>query len=202
MAREPVRPVKWKRTDLTEQLPDDNQGFPPEYGPHSVDRLKDAKPIDVFFSIWTDEMLERICKKGKRYAQQKGNHSFHLHKESLLKALGILILSGYVQLPQRRMFWERSADANNVAVTANMPRERFLEILRYIHFNNNLELDKDDRLYKIRPLIDHLNGKFKELAKPLAESLSVDEAMEPYYGHHPSKQFIRGKPVRFGYKVL
>ena len=25
--------------------------------------------------------------------------------------------------------------------------------------------------------------------------------MEPYYGHHPSKQFLRGKPVRFGYKV-
>ena len=24
--------------------------------------------------------------------------------------------------------------------------------------------------------------------------------MEPYYDHHPSKQFIRGKPIRFGYK--
>jgi hypothetical protein len=25
--------------------------------------------------------------------------------------------------------------------------------------------------------------------------------MIPYFGGHPTKQFIRGKPVRFGYKI-
>lgn len=30
--------------------------------------------------------------------------------------------------------------------------------------------------------------------------LSIDEAMVKYFGHHSAKQFIRGKPVRFGYK--
>ena len=30
--------------------------------------------------------------------------------------------------------------------------------------------------------------------------LSTDEAMETYYGHHPPKQFIQGKPLRSGYK--
>ena len=24
--------------------------------------------------------------------------------------------------------------------------------------------------------------------------------MEPYYGHHTMKQFIRGKPIRYGFK--
>jgi Transposase IS4 len=28
----------------------------------------------------------------------------------------------------------------------------------------------------------------------------VDESMAPYFGRHGAKQFIRGKPVRFGYK--
>lgn len=32
------------------------------------------------------------------------------------------------------------------------------------------------------------------------EKLSIDEAMIKYFGHHSSKQFIRGKPVRFGFK--
>ena len=31
--------------------------------------------------------------------------------------------------------------------------------------------------------------------------LSVDEAMVPYYGRHGAKMFIRGKPIRFGYKI-
>jgi hypothetical protein len=29
----------------------------------------------------------------------------------------------------------------------------------------------------------------------------TDEAMIKYFGPHPLKQFIRGKPTRFGYKV-
>ncbi|KRX30844.1 PiggyBac transposable element-derived protein 3, partial [Trichinella murrelli] len=31
--------------------------------------------------------------------------------------------------------------------------------------------------------------------------LSIDEGMVPYYGHHTCKMFIRGKPIRFGYKI-
>jgi hypothetical protein len=30
---------------------------------------------------------------------------------------------------------------------------------------------------------------------------SIDEIMIPYYGRHSTKQFIYGKPIRFGYKV-
>ncbi|KAL3258170.1 hypothetical protein MRX96_046422 [Rhipicephalus microplus] len=32
-------------------------------------------------------------------------------------------------------------------------------------------------------------------------SLSIDESMVPYYGHYSCKMFIRGKPIRFGYKI-
>jgi len=31
--------------------------------------------------------------------------------------------------------------------------------------------------------------------------LSIDESMVPYFGRHSCKQFIRGKPIRFGYKL-
>lgn len=33
------------------------------------------------------------------------------------------------------------------------------------------------------------------------EYLSIDESMLPYHGKHSAKQFIRNKPVRFGYKM-
>ncbi|CAI6371246.1 unnamed protein product [Macrosiphum euphorbiae] len=29
---------------------------------------------------------------------------------------------------------------------------------------------------------------------------SIDESMVPYFGRHGCKQFIRGKPIRFGFK--
>ena len=31
---------------------------------------------------------------------------------------------------------------------------------------------------------------------------SVDEKIVQYFGKHPMKQFIRGKPIRFGFKEL
>ncbi|KAI4467745.1 transposase is4 [Holotrichia oblita] len=34
----------------------------------------------------------------------------------------------------------------------------------------------------------------------LQEHLSIDEIMVPYYGKHYAKQYIRGKPIRFGFK--
>ena len=35
----------------------------------------------------------------------------------------------------------------------------------------------------------------------LHHNLSIDESMVPYFGRHSCKQFIRGKPIRFGYKL-
>lgn len=34
------------------------------------------------------------------------------------------------------------------------------------------------------------------------EDLSIDEQMVPYFGRHSCKMFIRGKPIRFGYKLF
>jgi len=66
--------------------------------------------------------------------------------------------------------------------------------------NNNHSLDSQDKLYKIRPLVDKLKKKFVEHFVP-SEHLNFDESMVKYFGRHGSKQFLRGKPIRFGYKI-
>ncbi|GFS38604.1 chimeric ERCC6-PGBD3 protein [Nephila pilipes] len=53
---------------------------------------------------------------------------------------------------------------------------------------------------KLRPLFNHLNERFLTHF-PNEQHLSIDECMVPYFGHLGCKQFIKGKPVRFGYKV-
>ena len=34
-----------------------------------------------------------------------------------------------------------------------------------------------------------------------AKDLAIDEQLVPYYSRHTVKMFIRGKPIRFGYKT-
>jgi hypothetical protein len=81
-----------------------------------------------------------------------------------------------------------------------MRRNRFEELMQYVHLSNNFVLPADDRFGKVRPLVNHLNEKFLLFA-PHSENLSIDEGMIRYFGHHPCKQFMRQKPTRFGYKV-
>ena len=116
--RVPDSSFQWRRVKLSDQPAGVQAEFLPEYAPHPVDRPQDATPLEIFTNIWTDNFLEFICKETKRYAQQKGNHRFTFDTKALIKFLGIRILSGYVQQPQRRMLWERGADTNNAAVKA------------------------------------------------------------------------------------
>ena len=82
-----------------------------------------------------------------------------------------------------------------------MSRNKFEKIHQYLHFNDDMSIDYNDRVYKIRPIIDHLNACFGQFFQPFGQKYSLDEAMEPYYGHHSMKQFIRGKPIRYGFKL-
>ncbi|KAK9745018.1 Transposase IS4 [Popillia japonica] len=88
----------------------------------------------------------------------------------------------------------------NTAVYKTMRRDRFKQILQFIHCADNTNIDKEDKLYKLRPFINLLQKKFKEQFVPV-ENLDFDEAMIKYYGKHGCKQFIKGKPIRFGFKV-
>ena len=78
-----------------------------------------------------------------------------------------------------------------------MSLNRFEETIR--SFADNTKIPQNNKLCKIRPIFDHFNNKFKELALSLPSIWAVDEAMEPYW-HHGMKQFMRGKTVRIEYK--
>lgn len=114
--------------------------------------------------------------------------------------LGILLLSGYVPLSRRRMFWQNRKDTYNAMVAEAIVRDRFEFIMSNIHFCDNNALDATDKFAKIRLLFNMLNERF-QLYAPHEENHSLDETMVPYFGRHGCKQFIRGKPIRWGYKL-
>ena len=58
------------------------------------------------------------------------------------------------------MYWSVEEDFRVPLVANAMSRNRFDEILRFLHFNDNPNLVKTDKMTKLRPLIDRLNQKF------------------------------------------
>ncbi len=74
-------------------------------------------------------------------------------------------------------------DVRNELIASSMWRNSFDEIIKNLHAADNTNLDKEDKFAKVRPILGILNERFL------------------YYGGHPTKQSIRGKPIRWGYKA-
>lgn len=158
----------------------------------------DVSPAAIFQLFFDKEVMDKILYFSNLYAQQK-NRPGDITQDELFCFIGVLLLSGYVPLPRKKMYWQNRADANNKMVCDAISRDRFQFIMSNIHCNDNTQLDKADKYAKLRPLFDILNKKFFDHA-PIEENHSIDESMIPYFGRHSGKQFIRGKPIRWGYK--
>ena len=71
--------------------------------------------------------------------------------------------------------------------------------MQFLHLAGNSKINSN-RYYKVRLLFNAVNETFKQL--PFQRNISIDESMIKYYGKHNTKQFIRGKPIRFGFKLF
>jgi len=150
--------------------------------------------VKMFPQVFVDHLVEQT----NLYASLSNENFNPVTTSEMLTFIGILYLTGYVRLPARDMYWERSADTHQSFVSDAMRRDRFREIFRYIHLADNMRMD-NDKYYKVRPIFRILNEAFKSCAA--YADFSVDESIIPYFGKHGTKQFIRGKPIRFGFKL-
>ncbi|KRY99339.1 PiggyBac transposable element-derived protein 3 [Trichinella zimbabwensis] len=141
------------------------------------------------------EKIEDFADKSQRYALQK-----EVHVEDLMRFFGLILLSGYHSVPNENHFWSTADDVCVPIVPRVMARNKFKKVKRYFYLVDNSKLKKDDLMGKIKPLYDYLNQKLLQFGV-FKEKLSIDESMVPYYGHHSSKMFIRGKPIRLGQKI-
>jgi Transposase IS4 len=109
--------------------------------------------------------------------------------------MSILILSGYCVVPGKRMYWKSSDDVRNDLIYNAMRRERFVQIMRFVHFSDNTRPDMNDKMWKMRPFMNLVKSNFLKVFIPTKE-MDYDESMVAYFGRHGCKQFIRGKPIR------
>ena len=84
-----------------------------------------------------------------------------------------------------------------------LERDRFLALWTCCHFVDELDpnLDKTDKLYKVRPMLDLLLPRFRYFYAP-HQHLSLDEGMIPSKNRLAFKQYIKSKPIKWGIKAF
>ena len=188
---------KWKKSDkFAHQMP---AGLPVPLA-NSHPELVIKSPIELFDMIFTEEMFENLKQQFELYAHRDANHpAFSASVDDIRRFVGILLISGYHCLPCERDYWSTADDLGCELVMKTMTRARFQELKRFAHVADNQALGAT-KVAKIQPLYDGLNNSLLKFGV-FDHMLSTDESMVPYYGHHSAKMFIRGKPIRFGYKI-
>ncbi|XP_018575621.1 piggyBac transposable element-derived protein 3-like [Anoplophora glabripennis] len=156
--------------------------------------------VDIFEMFLDDDIINFLAEESNKYAGFINCPSPNITEDEIRCFVAILYLTGYVVLPGKRFYWDTGADMHNKLVSDTMRRDRFIQIMRFIHCADNTQLDKKDKMAKLRPFIQKLKKNFLNYFVP-TQNLDYDEAMVKYYGRHPCKQYIKGKPIRFGYKV-
>ncbi|KAM6148461.1 piggyBac transposable element-derived protein 2 [Erethizon dorsatum] len=165
--------------------------------PHIEDlKSQELSPVGLFELFFDEGTINFIVNETNRYAWQK-SINLGLTAQELKCVLGVLILSGYISYPRRRMFWETSPDSHHHLVADAIRRDRFELIFSYLHFADNSELDESDRFAKVRPLIVRMNCNFQKHA-PLEEFYSFGESLCEYFGPRGSRRL---PSVRLGYKI-
>ena len=116
------------------------------------------------------------------------------------KFFGILIWMGLVKQPSIECYWSKDKKYKNEIVSC-MVRNRFELILRFWHFSNNLEAPQNDKIHKIRQLVNRLVSKYQEIMTP-GQQVAVDESMVPFRGRLGIKQYIPNKRHKYGVKLF
>ena len=157
--------------------------------------------IEYFCEFLSDDILESIVMQSNLYAvQEDPSKPLGLTKNELECFLGTLFAMSLVKLSNSCLYWSSLLQCPLVCET--MTRNRWEEIKAHLHCNDNSNLssreeDKYDKLFKVRPLITHLQKKFREI--PMPQMLCVDEQMVPYKGRSRLKQYMPSKPYKYGY---
>ncbi|GFN92866.1 PiggyBac transposase uribo1 [Plakobranchus ocellatus] len=102
-------------------------------------------------------------------------------------------------------YWTRHPVLHSSFAPKVIGRESFLSILAFLPINDNATFVPHGQpdhipIQKIRPFVNHLNAKFKEVYQPQRE-MCIDEAMIPFKGRSRFKIYMKDKPTKQGFKL-
>ena len=143
--------LKWDKIDSREGSSSTASVFPHK----NSEDIAEMSPMDYFKSFMSDALLDKICEQSNMYSIQKDiNKPLGLQREELEQWLGIAMQMSLTKLSNTRSHW--SLHSFNQNISSTMARQRWEDIKSNLHFVDNSTINSNDKLAKVRLLLDHL----------------------------------------------
>nr|XP_039253699.1 piggyBac transposable element-derived protein 4-like [Styela clava] len=176
-----------------------------------------STPIDCFFQFFNSTVLQfiadmtnlnAVCKihvmSVKKKAEEKEWKAVNV--EEMKAFIGLIIAMGIIRLPNLRLYWQKKNWIFDVSsFNKIMPRKRFCDIYKYLHFCDEAlarrsDDQKKDKLFKIRGLLSLILPSFESCYTP-SRDIAIDETLIPFKGRISFREVSKSKKARFGIKI-
>ena len=191
----------WRNFRGVEENPNAEKNFVGDTGPSR--QANAANSVTEHFRLFIDHnVIHSFCLETNRYANQNGVAGFQaVELEEMMAFIAMNIAMGIVNTSDVKDFWSTDPILSHPWFPSVMSRDRFLQIVYCLHLNNNQNDPGNDKLFKVRPLLDHIVRQCKKHYKPNCE-VSIDEQMIGTKSRISFRQYMPMKPTaKWGIKV-
>lgn len=172
--------------------------------------LDGASYLDFFQLFFPENIMQEIANETNKYyifLTQKNpptpNSRLKQWVDTTAKELYIFFAITMLMVRAKKLaisdYWSTDSLIATPQFSEYMSRDRYLLLLRLLHFSDNNNQPEGDRLYKMRPIVDHLRKTFSEVFSPF-QNLCIDERLTLFKGRLSFIQYIPSKRHRFGIK--
>lgn len=159
----------------------------------------------------TNDILQVIVKNSNKFGETDHPNTFQrITLPEMMSYLAMIIYMGLVETPNITDYWKRSELYAFSFPSSVMSGRRFKAISRAIHLSdpdddaaNNLKRGTAgyDRLCKIKPMYHEVRQVCMALYQP-HQCVAIDERMVASKARSGLRQYMKNKPVKWGYKLF
>lgn len=181
--------------------------------PNFAALMQESDPGNFFFSLVDEDFFayvadqtnlyatQTICKKADTGSRSRLHEWTPTDKFEIKRFFGLVSYMGIVKMPKMSCYWSKEKMFQIAIPTETMSRNRFEILLRMVHFADNEENTKNDRLHKVQPVLDKIQKNIHSIYEP-SETVCVDESLIPFRGRLVMRQYIKNKRHRYGIKLF
>ena len=143
-------------------------------------------------------LLKLLLDQINLYVQQN-EREFQASIDEMKALLGINYFMTINKLPTIKSYWECGQYVGNKGIRNTISRTRFQQILQNLHLVLNQKDKKIDKAYEVGSAISHFNDSFSTCVSNDSNQ-SVDEHMVKFKGRSSMRQYVKNKPIKWGFK--
>lgn len=170
---------------------------------------ENSTPRDAFEALFSVDVVDHLVRATNEYGKllfdskplDKRVEFQDTNRKEMLKFLGLCLLQGQTKCPTIRKLFSKHPLYYRPVFSATMSGRRFETILRSFNTHSDPDISpgqsSDDRLTKVRPLLNMMIKRFSEAYVPDKE-LSLDESLLLWRGRLMFRVYNQRKSAKYG----